>query len=677
VSRPAAVDLAREAGFSVVPADMNKRPKVKWKAWQTERQTDEEFGELGHGSVWGVVTGALYGITVLDFDFEAGGEETLQELNLPPHVLTPGGAHVYVNHPGHPVKNAARKWDEYPGLDVRGDGGLAWFAGRSKKGKYEPVHWPPEPIDIDPALAEVFFPHPQETAARAPEGEWTGEGHGTPEAYRYVVRLVQDIAHAEPGTSNAVLNRAGYSVGGLIASGQLDGEWAYDALFVAAVERGAGDPETVLTVAIETGKAHPWAFTPEEDEYVPAITMRMFSQRGVPEAVPFPVDAFPAPLDEFIRQGAEAVSCPPDYLGTALLPALGVGIGGYVDLEITPDGWSESALIYAALVGPPGVRKSPPLRLVMAPIWAAEKALYEDYQDQEGWQETAPPDIVVDDTTVEAMYVALEKNPRGLLMRADELKGWVAGMGQYKGGAGRDRQTWLSIWSREPLKVTRKTTSSHRIEEPFVAVVGGIQPEVLEELMQSREDGLLPRLLMAGGDYVTPVLRRNVLDPAVRDGYGRIWDRLRDEGMVARTVQFTEAGYRAYETWANEHYKTLLKVPRELAGAWAKMDAQAARIALILSRVLDTDVTPEVVDRAVALVRYYQGQAARLLQSDGGSGSRWEKQNAQRTRALARFLLDNPGAGRAEIMDRFEWAMDVHTLDKHLQALTDVGLWNG
>lgn len=678
----AAVQAAFDAGYSVVPADMDKRPKVKWRAWQDEHQTLDEYAALGHGSIWGVVTGALYGITVLDFDFDAGGEETLVALGLEPHVLTPGGAHVYVTHPGYPVKNAARKWDEYPGLDVRGDGGLAWFAGRSKKGVYEPVTWPPEPIDLDPALAEVFFPHPQDSADRAPRADYDGPGAGTVEAIRYLKRLAEDIERAVPGTSNAALNKAGYAVGGLIAAGQLDGEHAYEVLLDAAERRGAGEPDVVLNAALEAGAEAPWKFDPPDDEWVPAIVNRVFRQGGVPDPEPFPVEAMPAPLDDFVTQVAKAVSAPPDYVGAGVLPVLGVGLGGYVDLRIT-DSWRESPLLYVALVGAPSARKSPALGLIMAPIYDAERAMYEvalvEAEDgTDSWHEVDPPQIVADDATIEAFFGVLEKNPRGVILQPDELTGWVNGMGQYKGGGGRDRQHWLSIWSRKPIKVHRKTTRSHYIPRPFSAVLGGIQPDPLEALMHGRDDGLLPRILMAQGEHVTPHLDRTIATVEAAGRYKDIWDRLRDEGMHERTFEFSDAGYHAFETWANEHYKALDKVPMELRGAWGKMDAQAARIALIISAAQgESEVSPDSVDRAVALVRYFQGQAAGLLQSSG-SGSRWERQQASRTKALGRYLLANPGATRADIIAAFpDWAMDSRALDRLLEPLIDLGVWGG
>lgn len=668
---------AHEAGYSVVPASMDKRPKVKWREWQIARQTRDEYAALGHGSLWGVVTGALYGITVLDFDFEAGGDTTLEALGLAPHVLTPGGAHVYVTHPGHPVKNAARKWPAYPGLDVRGDGGLAWFAGRSKKGVYTPLVWPPEPIDLDATLAEMFFPHPQDAAGPAERGEYEGSGVGTPEATRYLARVAQDVERALPGTSNAALNKAAFAVGGLVAAGQLDRHHAEATLLGAAERRGAGDPGIVVLTAMAAGGERPWVFDPPDDEWVPSVVNRVFRQPHVPDPEPFPVDAMPAPLDEFVSQVALAVSCPPDYVGAGILPVLGTAVGGYVDLRIT-DSWRESPLLYVALVGPPSARKSPALGLIMAPPLDAERSMYEALVAEGSWSEVDPPQIVADDSTIEAFFTVLEANPRGVIVQPDELAGWVTGMNQYKGGAGRDRQHWLSIWSRKPIRVNRKTTKSHYIPRPFACVLGGIQPDPLEALIHDRNDGLLPRLLLAQGETSVPHLDRTVPTVGASARYAETWNRLRDEGMHERTFEFTEAGYRAYEAWTNEHYRATARMPVELQAAWGKMDAQAARIALILSRVIgEPEVSAETVDRAASLVRYFQGQAAGLLQGSG-SGSRWEKQQAARTKAVGRYLLSNPGATRADIIAAFpDWAMDSRGLDRLLEPLSDLGLWSG
>ena len=118
-------------GWSVIPVRPGEKlPAVPWAAYQRERATAAQlhdwFAVGGYGI--GIVTGAISGIFVLDFDGEIG-QELLTRLErehgiLPvtPNALTPGGGvHVIVQHPGRPVPT---KKHVLPGMDVRGDGGF-------------------------------------------------------------------------------------------------------------------------------------------------------------------------------------------------------------------------------------------------------------------------------------------------------------------------------------------------------------------------------------------------------------------------------------------------------------------------------------------------------------------------------------------------------------------------
>lgn len=676
---PEPVLQAIEAGFNVVPVDIDKKPRVKWKSWGTERQTPEDLETLGHGSLWAIVTGELNDTVILDFD-GAEGMATLERLGLEPTVMTPSGAHVYVRHPGWPVKSSAKAFDEYPGLDIKGDRSLAYFHGRSKKGSYEPVEWPPFHELLDDEVVEDLFPHPQaEVAPSVEKSEFIGY---VPEASRYLERACQDVRHADQGASNAALNKAAYTVGGLVASGQLEEGDAFDALVEAAEDRDCETPATVIVAAMNSGAERPWKFDPvAEDDWVPSITLRLFSNKGVPPVIDFPTRALPEDLAKLVEDGARALSCPPDYLGTALLPALGTAIGGHVQLQIT-ETWFESAMIWAAVVGKPGTLKSPAIKMVMRPVWDAQKAHREAAEEEnrrasedEDFLEVKAPRLVVDDSTIEALFGVLEGNPRGLILAPDELVGWVKGMGQYKGGGGRDRQHWLSIWSRRPIQVDRVKGADRFIENPFVCALGGIQAEPLEELIHGEDDGLLPRLLLAYGTPGVRTLGRGRLDMNLTDTYHDIWDRVRDRGIVERVVQFTQDGYDAFELWANDHYAKIPELPAELIAAWSKLDGQCARICLILAEVEETDVDRSIVERAVALIRYYQGQAAGLLQGSSGQTIN-EKKSASRTKALAKLIAENPGADRAELMILApEWALDSKTFDRHLETLEGLGVW--
>lgn len=130
----------------ILPAgggDSGKAPAVpSWTQFRKRRPTPAELRAWAaeRPTSWGVVTGRVSGVYVLDFDGERG-RKLCKRLGLRPHVRTPsGGVHVYVAHPGHPVKTATRL---LPHLDVRADGGFAVALGRGRRWLRElhPVPW--------------------------------------------------------------------------------------------------------------------------------------------------------------------------------------------------------------------------------------------------------------------------------------------------------------------------------------------------------------------------------------------------------------------------------------------------------------------------------------------------------------------------------------------------------
>lgn len=144
------VDLAGEAlaaverGWSVLPVGPDKKPLVPWKTRQTQAATREEvqaWAQRLAPPAWAVITGEVSGLVALDFDGDSGLER-LEEFGLQPNVRTgSGGAHVYFAHPGRPIgtlngQAAHALGARFPGLDVRGDGGYAVFAGRNGAGPY-------------------------------------------------------------------------------------------------------------------------------------------------------------------------------------------------------------------------------------------------------------------------------------------------------------------------------------------------------------------------------------------------------------------------------------------------------------------------------------------------------------------------------------------------------------
>lgn len=139
-----AIDLARQ-GFRVFPLLVNgKKPWRKgWQAWATSDPMElVDRWPPGEHNV-GVVTG--HGFFVVDVDVKRGGLDTLEELKKQGWFAgtytvrtASGGLHYYVKSPpGAFVPNSINRW---PGIDVRGVGGLVVGAGSKIDGKrYERI----------------------------------------------------------------------------------------------------------------------------------------------------------------------------------------------------------------------------------------------------------------------------------------------------------------------------------------------------------------------------------------------------------------------------------------------------------------------------------------------------------------------------------------------------------
>ena len=150
---------AVEMGWSIIPVKADKTPFFRWSQYQDvipDCKTVSGWDATYRPAAWALVTGAISGRIVLDFDGEAG-ICTMQDLGLKPHVRTGSGYfHVHLEHPGHRVKTLNGKskvvlGEHYPGLDIRADGGYVVFSGRNTAGEYEWLRDPkPDPLTVLP-----------------------------------------------------------------------------------------------------------------------------------------------------------------------------------------------------------------------------------------------------------------------------------------------------------------------------------------------------------------------------------------------------------------------------------------------------------------------------------------------------------------------------------------------
>lgn len=370
----------------------------------------------------------------------------------------------------------------------------------------------------------------------------------------------------------------------------------------------------------------------------------------------FPTDALPKPMARLVTEAAAAHGCPPDAVGLAALVTAGAAIGNSRVIQPKKD-WTEGATIFAAVIADPGEKKTTAVRAGTHPArklenklqkkheqaldeFAAEEREYEVERKEAAKQGLAAPPppkapdaerVRVNDTTVEALIPILKENPRGVLLERDELVGWVKGMDQYKaGGRGNERQFWLSVWSNEPVSVDRKGQQGPvSVLRPFIGVIGSIQPDVLPELAENREDGMLERFLFAYPRTLNALWTEDEISEGALVGYQELYHRLHslsmgkdDEGdPIEVPVTFSPEAKEVYIDIYNEHRRemALPGFPRYLRSVWAKLEAYTLRLTLIIACCRFTDegvaerVEPDDVLRAVALSDYFKDQARRVF----------------------------------------------------------------
>jgi len=206
---PMSPEQALLRGWNVIPVRLNKKPAIpSWREFQRRRVSVAEVNEWKRKfrpPAWAVITGAISGLVVLDFDGDAGNA-TLRRLGLNPHVRTgTAGHHVYVEHPGFRVStlNAKTKGELerlYPGLDIRGDGGYVIAAGRNQAGEYEWLRKPdPDPFENLPTELQDFLKRSkEEPAPKQPKSKSNGGASAE--------RLVSEaLKRAPEGRNNAGL----------------------------------------------------------------------------------------------------------------------------------------------------------------------------------------------------------------------------------------------------------------------------------------------------------------------------------------------------------------------------------------------------------------------------------------------------------------------------------------
>ena len=339
------------------------------------------------------------------------------------------------------------------------------------------------------------------------------------------------------------------------------------------------------------------------------------------EFIPFPSEALPGPLHEFVKQGAESHCCDESFFAMPLLAGLASAIGNSHSL-LVKRGWSVPPIVWTVVLAESGSNKSAPFRAALRPVHQRQKALLQEF-DRE-WTEyqkqfevyqrdlaafrkskadgSDPPEepekpiclrVVVKDTTIEALGKQLAVNPRGVLSAADELSGWFAGFNRYKSGRGSDESQWLEFFNAQTSIIDRASSPKPLvIDKASVCVTGTIQPEILRKHLTAdhKASGLAARLLFAMPPRAKKRWTEDEIDEAIEDQVHDIFKRLfnlemsvdENGSLSSNLVRLDSGAKQLFISYFNRHNREQEQLDGDLLAAYSKLEEYAARFALII-----------------------------------------------------------------------------------------------
>lgn len=311
-----------------------------------------------------------------------------------------------------------------------------------------------------------------------------------------------------------------------------------------------------------------------------------------------PKGLLPAILEDFAQIIGDQMGADPAGLAVAALVTCAAAIPDRIKLKVKRHAeWTESARLWAALVGPPSAKKSPILAAATGPLARMDVAAMKESKRRIAEWNALPKEarigpaplqrrLRIEDTTVEGAQVILEGSPDGVLCLQDELSGFFGAMDRYNGskGASSDRAFWLRAFNGGEYALDRVARGSGIIENLSVSLLGGIQPEPLRKIAgDSVDDGLLQRLF--------PVMLRNATQghdsptPPISTRYRALVEALNTlvpiEWGDALEFSAEAQGVRRELEAAHLTLQTLESVNKKLASHIGKYDGLFARLCLV------------------------------------------------------------------------------------------------
>jgi len=326
--------------------------------------------------------------------------------------------------------------------------------------------------------------------------------------------------------SNGSRNQELFKIGKRLAESQLSVE-AIQAALLIENKRLCADP--LPTSEVETIAANAIKYP---------ITLGDCSEEDTGRPIPLPENhaitpalsesLLPTAWRPWLSDISDRLQCPLDYAAVSALVSAASLIGNRIRIRPKQnDTWIVVPNLWGAIVGPPGVMKTPAVNeglIFFRLIADQERRNFEErLKDAEFDKEyseakkaeiikemkKATPDnrsdlkmryeaLVADepvekrlwtaDSTVEKLGVLLDENPEGILILRDELTGWLRSLD--RSGHEQDRAFYLEAWNGAgSFTFDRIGRGKTHIKNLTLSLLGTIQPSMLESYIKGSVEG--------------------------------------------------------------------------------------------------------------------------------------------------------------------------------------------
>ena len=379
-----------------------------------------------------------------------------------------------------------------------------------------------------------------------------------------------------------------------------------------------------------------------------------------PSLPPFPIDALPSTIKDYVVAVSESTQTPVDMSATASLGILALCVQGKFRVRGKAD-WTEPLNLFTVVIAEPSERKSAVINLMTKPVNAFEaeynkrnaaaietskmnKRILErkqrtlEYKAAKGkaeegeieklaeklatYKEKSPLRLYVDDVTTEKLTTVLSEGGGKAAIVSSE--GGIFDMlsGLYSKTVNID--VMLKGHSGDCIRVDRVGRTSESIMNPALTVLLTVQPNVLSGLMENgtfRGRGLTSRFLFSMPESIvgTRKYRTEPIPKEITQQYSFLINDLLLEEQLPSSEEITlspeadnllESFSNEVESKLNDEYLEIADWAGKLVGAVLRIAGILCRASIIRGSDFLRDVEPLVVDEhimqnAITIGRYF------------------------------------------------------------------------